>query len=223
MKRLKILILVFCVCVSVPLGYFVWQTYRGLAQEEAATLGFFANTLFDEIEQALENLVQREEARVIDEYNFFMSSSGDYRDGTDANRSPLSRLPAEKYILGYFQNNPDGSFQTPLAPAGQSVADDIKDAITQLENANHRFNRIRTTVTDKVTPAPAKASAPDEQEKGDVFAEKYLDLTRSKKPKTALGQKERRLPILTQIFQKNTRQKKFLVRVSSLTSWEISY
>ena len=52
MKRLKILILVFCVTLSVPLGYFVWQTYRGLVQEETATLRFFANTLFDEIEQA---------------------------------------------------------------------------------------------------------------------------------------------------------------------------
>ena len=121
MKRLKILILIFCVTVSVPLGYFIWQTYRGLEQEEAATLRFFANTLFDEIEQALETLVQREEARAIDEYNFFLSSSERYRDRTDKNRSPLSRLPAENYILGYLQNNPDGSLQTPLAQDGRSV------------------------------------------------------------------------------------------------------
>ncbi|MDX1707560.1 MAG: hypothetical protein R3274_03095, partial [Desulfobacterales bacterium] len=82
MKRLKILIAIFCVCVSVPLGYFVWQAFRGLAQEEAATLRFFANTLFDEIEQALEVLVRREEGRVIDEYNYFMSPSGRFRDGS---------------------------------------------------------------------------------------------------------------------------------------------
>ena len=197
MKRLKLLIAIFCVCLSVPLGYFVWQTYRGLAQEEAATLRFFANTLFDEIEQALEALVRREEGRVIDEYNYFMSPSGRYRDGADKNRSPLSQLPAENYILGYFQNNPDGSFQTPLSQEGQALAADHKDAVTQLETANREFNRIRTTVTDKIARAPAEVSAPTEQKKGDVFAEKYLDLSRSKKSKAALGQKEKRLEAVT--------------------------
>ena len=203
MKRLKILILIFCVSVSVPLGYFVWQTYRGLAQEEAATLRFFANTLFDEIEQALTTLVQREEARVIDEYNFFMSSAGRFQDETDANRSPLSRLPAENYILGYFQNNPDGSFQTPLAQNGKTVDADHKDAVFQLEEANRKFNRLRTTVTDSVSPAAAKGSAPAEPKQSSVFAEKYLDLTRSKKPKTALGQKEKRLEEVTVAQAKN--------------------
>ncbi|MGD9205451.1 MAG: HAMP domain-containing sensor histidine kinase [Desulfobacterales bacterium] len=197
MKRLKILIAIFCVCVSVPLGYFVWQTYCGLAQEEAATLRFFANTLFDEIEQALETLVRREEGRVIDEYNYFMSPSGHFRDGKDTKRSPLSHLPIENYILGYFQNNPDGSFQTPLAQEGQAVAVDHKDAVSQLETANREFNRIRTTVTDKIAPAPAKVTAPSEQKKGDVFAEKYLDLGRSNKSKAALGQKEKRLEAVT--------------------------
>ena len=76
MKRLQILILIFCLSVSIPLGYFVVRTYRGLEQEEAATLSFFANTLFDKMEQALETLVQQEEGRAIDEYNFFMSPPG---------------------------------------------------------------------------------------------------------------------------------------------------
>ena len=70
MKRLQFLILIFCVTLSVPLGYFVVRTYQGLEQEEAATLSFFANTLFDEMEQALAILVQQEEGRAIDEYNF---------------------------------------------------------------------------------------------------------------------------------------------------------
>ena len=207
MKRLKRLILIFCICVSVPLGYFVWQTYRGLAQEETATLRFFANTLFDEIEQALETLVRREEGRVIDEYNFFMSSSGQSRDKTDANRSPLSRLPAENYILGYFQNNPDGSFQTPLIQAGQSIDGENKHTVSQLENANRKFNRLRTTVTDKVTPAPVLAPAPGEEKK-DVFAEKYLDLTRSQQPKAALGQKEKRYEEITVAQAQNVARQK---------------
>lgn len=203
MRRLKVLILIFCAALSIPLGYFIWQTYRGLAQEEAATLQFFANTLLDEIEQSLGTLVRREEARVIDEYNFLMSSPGANRDATDANRSPLSYLPAENYILGYIQNNPDGSFQTPLTPAYEPPAADKKEAITQLERANRKFNRIRTTVTDEIISVPDRKTIPAEQKKGGVFAEKYLDLTHAKKPKATLGQTEKRFEKITIAQAKN--------------------
>ena len=197
MKRLQFLILIFCLTVSIPLGYFVVRTYQGLKQEEAATLSFFADTLFDEMEQALARLVQREEGRAIDEYNYFMSPSGSFRDSAAETRSPLSSLPAQNYILGYFQNNPDGSFQTPLAQAGESVVADRKDTVTRLEHANRIFNRKRTTATDKITAPPAKAVAKVEQKQQSGFAEKYLDLTRSQKPKAYLGRKEKRFEKVT--------------------------
>jgi signal transduction histidine kinase len=197
MKRLQFLILIFCLTLSIPLGYFVVRTYQGLEQEEAATLSYFANTLFDEMEQALATLVQQEESRAIDAYNFFMSPSGRYRDSANENRSPLSSLPERNYILGYFQNNPDGSFQTPLTQAGESVGADRRDAVARLEDANRIFNRKRTTATDKITAPPAKAVAETEQKQQSGFAEKYLDLTRSQKPKAHLGQKEKRYEKVT--------------------------
>ena len=194
MKRLLILILIFCVTLSVPLGYFVLRTYRGLQQEEAATLNFFANALFDEMEKALEALVQMEEARAIDEYNFYMSPPGGRHE---ENRSPLSHLPAKPYILGYFQNNPDGSFQTPLVEDGKPIAVDRKDAVAQLEGANRIFNRKRTAVTDKIAVPPALEAAEAEQQQQSRFAQKYLDLTRSQKSKARLGQKEKRFEKIT--------------------------
>jgi len=203
MKRLQILILIFCVTLSVPLGYFVLRTYQGLEQEEAAALSFFANALLDEMEQALATLVQREESRAIDEYNFFMSPSGHDRDSSNENRSPISSLPEQNYILGYFQNNPDGSFQTPLVPAGKTVAAERKDTIARLEHANRIFNRKRTTATDKITAAPAGAVAKAEQKQQSGFADKYLDLTRSQKPKAHLGQKEKRFEKVTIAQAKN--------------------
>ena len=197
MKRLQILFLIFCVTLSVPLGYFVLQTYRGLQQEEAATLGFFADTLFDEIERSLEALVEQEEARAIDEYNFFISPSGRDPDSAEENRSPISYLSRQNYILGYFQNNPDGSFQTPLVQADTSVPGDRKDVVTQLEQANRVFNHLRTTNTDKRSTAQVKAVPQVEQKQQIGFAEKYLDLTRTQKPKDHLGQKEKRLEKVT--------------------------
>ena len=197
MKRLQILILIFCLSLSIPLGYFVVRTYRGLEQEESATLRYFANTLFDKMEQDLAALVQLEEGRAIDEYNFYMSPSGRYRDSANEELSPLSSLPAKNFILGYFQNNPDGSFQTPLARAGKSIAADHKDAVAQLERANRIFNRLRTAATDEITVPPAKVVARAEQKQQSVFAGKYLDLTRSQKPKAHLGQKQKRLEKIT--------------------------
>ena len=51
MKRLKILILIFCVALSIPLAYFVLRTYRSLEQEEVAQLRYFAVTIFDQMEE----------------------------------------------------------------------------------------------------------------------------------------------------------------------------
>jgi signal transduction histidine kinase len=197
MRRLQILILIFCMTVSVPLGYFVLQTYRGLEQEEAATLNFFANTLFDEIERFLETLVEQEESRAIDEYNFFMSPSGGDPDSAPEIRSPISHLSPHDYILGYFQNNPDGSFQTPLVSDGKLVAADHRDIVARLEQANRIFNRLRTTATDKITAARVKVSTQAEPKQQAGFAEKYLDLTRSQKPRDRLGQKEKRFEKVT--------------------------
>ena len=209
MKRLQILILIFCLSLSIPLGYFVVRTYRGLEQEETAALSYFADTLFDRMEQDLETLVQLEEGRAIDEYNFFMTPSGRYRDSENEERSPLSSPPAQNYILGYFQNNPDGSFQTPIAQAGKNIPADRKDTVSQLERANRLFNRIRTATTDEVIVPPARVVVQPEQKRQGAFAGKYLDLTRSQEPKTYLGQKQKRLEKVTVAQAENVaRQKK---------------
>ena len=126
-----------------------------------------------------------------------MSPSGRYRDSANEARSPLSNLPAQNYILGYFQNNPDGSFQTPLTQPGKTIPADRKNAVAQLERANRLFNRIRTAATDEIAVAPPKVVAQPEQKQQGVFARKYLDLTRSQEPKAHLGQKQKRLEKVT--------------------------
>ena len=61
MKQLKLLILIFSLVLCIPLAFFVLRSYQGLEQEEVATLRYFAETFFDEMEQSLAALVQREE------------------------------------------------------------------------------------------------------------------------------------------------------------------
>ena len=104
MKKLRLLIFIFCLTVSAPFIYFALQANKNLEKEEMAELQYFADKLFDEMEEDLTSLITREEGRAIDAYNF-------------NNQSFVSR-DSPPYILGYLQNNPAGSFQTPGQDAG---------------------------------------------------------------------------------------------------------
>lgn len=208
MKRLRVLILVFVIALAVPLGYLVFRTHRSLEQEETAELRFFANTLFDQMEQELAALVQREERRPVDDY---LPSSAPVGSGLgEAPRTPLAQAAAEPYILGYLQNNPDGSFSTPFAEGGGAVAQDQVTLVGRLEDVNRIFNTKRTMqpessdrqaveTVQKKTPIEHKDGAvkkDDESAKkaeGAGFADKYLDVSRSAKQKAYLGQAEKRV------------------------------
>ena len=74
MKSLRRLILIFAIGLALPLGYLVVQSYRSLEAEEAATLSFFAEALFDEIQESAAALIRREEARPIDAYTAVASA-----------------------------------------------------------------------------------------------------------------------------------------------------
>jgi len=197
MKRLKALILFFCVALSIPLAYFVLHTYRGLEQEEMATLRYFGDTIYDEIERALAVIVQREEARGIDEYNYRIFPPGQTRNAGPGDLSPLSKPTEEGFILGYFQNNPDGTFQTPLVKNTKKIPDDRRHLVEQLKDINAVFNRKRVTGTDRLEIKPVRAAVTTKQTQAKGFADKYLDLDRSQAQKAYLGQKAKRLERIT--------------------------
>lgn len=197
MKRLKLLIAIFSLALSIPLAYFVFRTHRGLEQEEAATLRFFADTVFDSMEGALAEMVKKEEGRAIDEFNYQVFKSGRSGDARQLQPSPLSRPPREPYVLGYFQNNPDGSFQTPLMTATGNVSPDRERRIEMLKGANETFNQKRITVTDKIRPQPAEVAVKEEVKQKSAFADRYIDSSSPRRSKSYLGQTGKRLEKIT--------------------------
>jgi signal transduction histidine kinase len=197
MKKLKLLIIIFSLALSIPLGYFVLRTYRGLEQEEAATLSYFAETLFDEMERNLALMVQREESRAVDEYNYYVSPSFRQADEGRLQPSPLSQPDGENYILGYFQNNPDGSFQTPLVEDNRRIPPDRVTLVAELREANEIFNRKRVAGTDRIKRRPAVLAVEQKSEKKAGFADKYLDFSRTQRSREYLGQKEKRVEKIT--------------------------
>ena len=197
MKKLKLLILIFSVALCIPLAYFVFKTYRGLEQEEVATLSYFATTLFDEMEQMLAEMVQIEESRAIDEYNFIMTPAVRQNDSDKTLPSPLSQPSGKRYVLGHFQNNPDGSFQTPLVKSGARTPSDRLEIVAELKRANEIFNRKRVTDTDTVQPRPAEVVPVKKARQKAGLADKYLDFSSSRPPRKYLGQKEKRVEQIT--------------------------
>jgi signal transduction histidine kinase len=184
MKSLRLLIVIFCMALSVPLVLLVFQAYRSLDSEEMATLDFFAETLFDEMQETLAAVIRREEARPVNAYENPVAAA--------AGASPLSAPAAEDFIHGYFQNNPDGSMQTPLTGAGRR---DRSARFAEMEDANRIFNRKRADATDKIRPESA-GDAPEAKQKAQAnFASRYLDMSRSQREKSYLGEKDSRLEI----------------------------
>ncbi|MBT8405834.1 MAG: hypothetical protein KJP05_00125, partial [Deltaproteobacteria bacterium] len=197
MKRLKILILVFCLALSIPLAYFVLRTYWSLEQEEIGELRYFAETLFDQMEEDLASLIVEEEGRPIDHYTYTYSPSNQAPGSGNVTRSPLSQLPKQRYILGYMQNNPDGSFQTPMARDDETTAYYHPPVVAQLKEVNQIFNLKRTSVPKSVEVKPAEGMAKKQREKPPTFADKYLDLSRSKRQREYLGQEKSRVEEIT--------------------------
>ena len=195
MKKIKLLLIIFSITLTIPLAYLVLQTFQGLKQEETAKLRFFANTLFDAMEGKLADLISLEENRSVDQYNFtYLPLPGQSRSQT----SPLAIMPKDdSYILGYLQNNPDGSLQTPLVKDLDKVPLAKQDLVKQLKDINRIFNRKRITDAKRLT-----ASKPETEtglnskiikSRSKGFASQYLDMSQSRSKKSKLGYQESRI------------------------------
>ncbi|MBT8361937.1 MAG: HAMP domain-containing histidine kinase [Deltaproteobacteria bacterium] len=197
MKRFKLLILVFFVAISIPLAFVIWQTYTGLEQEERGQLEFFSEALFDQMEKELAELVQEEENRAVDEYQYFLAQPFE-REQSPQQLSPLAELVYEKYILGYLQNNPDGSFQTPLIADMGSIPENKQTVVLQLQEANRIFNNKKYSLPrqhESETTAEQKR-AEDTTAKDNVkasFSERYLARSKTEAGKIYLGKKQQRV------------------------------
>ncbi len=210
MKRLRLFILLFCIALSVPLGYFILRTYRSLEQEEISRLRFFAETIFNEMERELAELVAREEDRPVDAYNYRYVPEGDDPSAGTRIRSPLSRPPPERFIIGYFQNNPDGSFGTPLVEDPEGPPPDRAELVSRLREANAVFNTRRTVVSEPPAHASSMEFKAVREERSKIsesaegFADKFL--ARDRRKREYLGKEAKRVEEITVSQARNMAQ-----------------
>ena len=197
MKRLKILIFVFVIALVLPISWLIFQTYISLKQEEISQLRFFATELFAQMEEELAQKIYREEARAVDTYQTGPASplSTTSKHSEDFS-STLSKAPQEPYILGYFQNNPDGSFQSPYKP--DASAKNKKDlSIERLRSINALFNQKKYLIPDRPKMASRPSLPPTTQKTTESFAGKYLKRSQAQSQRSYLGRKEKRTEEIT--------------------------
>lgn len=192
MKRLGVYMILFGVLLTLPLVFVAWRTFAALDRETEAQVRFFAERLLDGMENELAELVRREEGRAVDAYG-----PATVVDGVSV-PSPLSQVPAESFILGYFQNNPDGSFQTPLRLDPAHGTADIDHRVKQLQAINRIFNARKQVARLPVAPPPkAEISTTAVQKSLPVFADRYLNAPSPKTRKRVLGQEKSRVEEIT--------------------------
>jgi len=188
MRRPQLLLLVFLCTFTLPLFYFVFQTYRSLEQEEMAELRYFVETLFNAMEDELSSVVQREEGRALDAYQYRAAPGG------KAGHSRRAGFSQEPYVLGYLQSNPDGSFQTLLA---QPQDNNTADVILQLNKINEAFNQQKATPLNVQEHSAAHIYAKKEKVQTPVFADKYLQLTSFRQSAARPGSTQRRVEYIS--------------------------
>lgn len=200
MKKLRVALLLFIIALSLPLSYVLTRTYSGLRQEEISRLRFFAAALFDAMEVELAELILREEERPVDTYGSPNASGepdiiGKGNDSTTFDKGPLNTLPVEPWLRGYLQNQPDGSFQTPLAGG----APDASERRRELAGFNTHFNAIRYQAPLSVQVPEPQAPVQMEMEatKEKAYSDSLWYQTSPSKARSALEGKKVRLEEIT--------------------------
>jgi two-component system phosphate regulon sensor histidine kinase PhoR len=126
-KRLRRVFVVLAVVLLVPLAFLVKKALASAAAERAAQHRAVAERILDEMERELSVFLEREENRPFEHYRHT------YTDATTPSaaprRSPLVGPPAERFLFGYFQLGPDGTFASPHLPdPATAVAPDVEVA-----------------------------------------------------------------------------------------------
>jgi len=118
-RRLRLLLCASLLCMALPLTLLLSRVYQYLAQEVFYQYRSAAEEVVKQVNQRLADILQGEELRPFDEYSFLKVTANPLFKNSAIVASPLSELPPQSAIpgvIGYFQINPDGSFNSPVLP-----------------------------------------------------------------------------------------------------------
>lgn len=151
-KRLRWILIAFFLTLSLPVYYLLQTVYSQLENEAYFTARHQAETLVDQIELNLKQLLETEQNRPIAEYQFFnVMANPLLSESQGVKFSPLSEMSPKtdiKGLIGYFQINTDGSFHLPVLPEiGQDTLSGL--SLAELEGRLLLKKKIRALLSIK--------------------------------------------------------------------------
>jgi len=152
-KRLRWILMLFFLILSLPVFYLLGTVYTQLENEAYFTSRQQAENLANQIELNLKRLLETEQNRPIAEYQFFnVMANPLLSESAGVKFSPLSEVPpktAIKGLIGYFQINTDGSFHLPALPeVGQDNLSGL--SLAELESRVRLKKEIRSLLSLKL-------------------------------------------------------------------------
>ncbi len=182
-RRLRRVIAIFFCLLALPLAYLFYWTWTKAENENFLTLRVESEAILSRIEERIVELVEPEEKRPFDEYSFFSVTQNAWMPQKGVRYSPLSDLPAKSAIpglIGYYQINPDSSFQTPLLPEvlSENSASNVMQfaGISADERMQRKEIQLKLAQIVKSESAPPSKSAQSQQALATLnFDERYLN------------------------------------------------
>jgi len=116
-KRLRLLLGLFFLALSLPTAVLVRQAYAQLKWESFQQHRVLAEEMAARIDHRLQALIDTEEARSFSDYGFLVVAGDPAANFVQ--RSPLSEFPLKSALpglVGYFQVDAQGVFSSPLLP-----------------------------------------------------------------------------------------------------------
>lgn len=111
-RQLRALFVMLALVLLLPLGLLVRSAFEGVRLERDFRHRIVAQGMITEMERELTAFLEREEVRPYEHYRYFFVRPGAF----ELEVSPLAELPSERFVLGHFQVEPDGSVTSPHRP-----------------------------------------------------------------------------------------------------------
>jgi len=121
-RRVLVLIGLLVCALVCGTSILVWRSLVGAANQETLRHQQVAERVFDELEDQLTRLIDREETRSFLEYRFFYVPPDQLDGQIGLSRSSLSVPPIDEAVVGYFHIDPNGERFTPVLPRDNEMA-----------------------------------------------------------------------------------------------------
>ena len=141
--RLRLVLGLFFIALTIPTGILIKQAYSQLKWEAFHNQRVQAEELVKRIDNRYRELFDKESARSFTDYSF-LNVAGDPAAKL-LQRSPLTRFPVKSAIpgvIGYFQIDTQGHFTTPLLPNSEKAALGYGIAAVEFRQRQQLHNRL---------------------------------------------------------------------------------